>query len=289
MIKANKQDNTAHNKQISDNFVMTVIILDYFKAKQVLANVKSLLKQQVNFNFKIIVIDNSCDQKNAAMLTALSNYNNIDLVINTSNAGYTKAHNDIKPLIEGEYLMIVNPDIEWSDHGALQIMVDYMDTHDNAAILGPKQIEHKGDIGITIRAFPRFYVQVARRTWIKNLPLLKKIVDYDSMRHLDYGLTQEVDWLQSSCILVRKSFWDEVGGFNENYFLFMSDVELCWNAWKRGYKVVYLPATHVRSDGKRISAGGFRQFFKSWVLRQHVKDSIKFRLKHFFEKNPRIK
>jgi N-acetylglucosaminyl-diphospho-decaprenol L-rhamnosyltransferase len=106
---------------------------------------------------------------------------------------------------------------------------------------------------------------------------------------LNYEKIQDVDWLQSSCVILRKSLWNKIGGLNEDYFLFMSDVEICHKAWEWGKRVVYYPEARVWADGKRVSAGNFRSFLKSWVLRKHVKDSLKYRLKHFFKKNPRKK
>ena len=73
-----------------------------------------------------------------------------------------------------------------------------------------------------------------------------------------------------------------------DYFLFMADTEICFQAWKNSCRVVYFPEVKVFADGKRLSAGGFKKFFKSRTLRQHVKDSLKYRAKHFFDKNPRI-
>jgi GT2 family glycosyltransferase len=270
------------------NIKATIIILDYLKAAQVVANVKSIFAQKADFDFKIIVIDNSCDSGNAKVLSELNKYENIKLQINSVNTGYAKAHNAVKGDIKGGYVLIVNPDILWKENDALFLLIDYMEKNPDIGVLGPKQIENDGSIAMTIRAFPRFYLQVARRTFLRHLPLLNRKVKYDEMRHLDYDKTQDVDWLQSSCVVIRKKLWDLTGGLCENYFLFMSDVEICFQSWRRGFRVVYFPEVKVYADGKRVSAGGFIKFFQSWVLRQHVKDSLKYRIKHLFARNPRV-
>ncbi len=265
----------------------TIIILDYFKAKQVKENVRSLLAQKTNFDFKIILIDNSCSVANAAILQELSG-EKVEVIINKKNLGYIKAHNEAGEKIEGDYVLIFNPDIVCSSDDVLQKMIDYMDNHPEVGVLGPQQKIGGGRRELSVRAFPKLYVQVARRTFLRHLPILKEKVAYDEMQHLDYSKIQEVDWLQSSCVAVRRDFWENVGGFCEDYFLFMGDTELCFQAWKNGYKVIYFPEVTVYSDGKRASSGGFLEFFKSWVLRQHLKDSWRYRRKHFFDKNPRL-
>jgi GT2 family glycosyltransferase len=163
-----------------------------------------------------------------------------------------------------------------------------MDRNPDIGILGPQQIERSGQVAMTIRAWPKLYLQVVRRSWLRRLPWLKSGVAYDEMRHLDYDQIQDVDWLQSSCVVIRKLVWDLAGGLCEDYFLFMSDVEICHAAWENGFRVTYFPAARVYADGKRVSAGGFIKFFQSWVLRQHVRDSIRYRFKHPFFDNPRL-
>ena len=266
----------------------TIVILDYRKAAQVLANVRTLAEQACDFAYKIIVIDNSCQADNAKTLQSLRKCENLKLFINPKNTGYTKAYNAVKHEIEGEYVLIVNPDILWQEKDAFQKMIDYMDAHQAIGILGPKQIERNGRIAMTIRAWPKLYLQVSRRSWLRRLPIIKNKVAYDEMRHLNYGEIQDVDWLQSSCVVIRKLVWDLAGGLCEDYFLFMSDVEICYEAWRNGFRVTYYPAAKVFADGKRVSAGGFIKFFQSWVLRQHFKDSLRYRLKHIFDNDPRL-
>ncbi len=267
---------------------LTIIILDYFKADKVLENVAGLNRQETDFDFNIIVIDNSCDAKMAEKLMSLNKYPNVSLVINNQNMGYIKAHNAVSHLLEGEYVFIINPDIVWPDKDILASLVAYMDKHKDIGILGPKQVEADGNLAMSVRAFPKFFLQVARRTFLRKLPIIKNKVSYDEMQHIDYNKIQDVDWLQSSCILLRRDLWEKIGGFNNNYFLFMGDVELAWQAWANNYRVVYYPEVKVYADGKRCSDGGFQKFFTSWVLRQHVKDSLKYRWKFILKKNPRL-
>jgi GT2 family glycosyltransferase len=272
----------------TDGIKATAIILDFMKGARVVENVKSILAQKTDFKIKIIVIDNSCHAGNVEILRAgLEGLKRVKLVVNEKNLGYIKAHNAVKNDMEGKYLFIINPDILWKDSGVIQKMADYMDAHPDIGILGPRQINDSGETAMTVRAFPKLYLQIARRTFLRKLPILKNRVAYDEMRHLDYGKIQDVDWLQSSCVAIRKDLWDKIGGLNEDYFLFMGDVELCYQSWKNGKRVVYFPDVRVYADGKRLSAGGFKKFFQSWVMRQHLKDSIKYRLKYFFNPDPR--
>jgi N-acetylglucosaminyl-diphospho-decaprenol L-rhamnosyltransferase len=268
----------------------SIIILDYKKSQGVLENVASIQKQKTDFSFEIIVTVNSADDLTKKKLEPLNQYANLRLILNQENLGYTRANNLAAQKAQGQYLLIVNPDILWPDKSILQELVDFMETNQNISIAAPKQVNKPGeDIAMTVRAFPKLRNQIARRTWLRKLPGFQKAVAYDEMRHLDYDKIQTVDWLQSSFWIVRKNVWNELGGLDESYFLFMSDPDFCWKNWQQGYRVVYFPKVIVQADGKRCSAGGFLDFFRRWTIRQHFKDAIKYHKKYAFKKNPRAR
>lgn len=269
-------------------FKATVIIVDYHKAERVLENVRSLLAQTGGFEIKIIIVDNSVDAKNAEILRQLESEKNVKIIINTENLGYPRANNLGAREAEGEYIFIVNPDIVWRESDTLQKILNYMDANPQIGVLGPAQKnDGDGSRPLVARAFPRLFLQLARRTFLRKLPLVSGWVAHDERQDLDVNLTQEVDWLQSSFFVVRRDLWDGLGGFDENYFLFMADSELCWRAWKNGKKVVYFADTTVYADGKRCSEGGFLDFFRKQAMRWHFKDSLRYSLKHLGENKPR--
>lgn len=269
---------------------VTILIVDYMKAPRLVEGVRFLLAQETDFELKIVIVDNSCNKQNAKILQEnLRDCPDVELIISKKNLGYAKGSNVIKGKEAGEYIFIANPDILFKEKDSLQKVIDYMDVHPEIAILGPKQINDTGETAMSVRAFPKFYLQIARRTFLRNFPIIRDWVAYDEMRHLDYSKIQDADWLQSSCFVMRRDFWQKVDGFDESYFLFMADTEMCFKAWELGYRVVYYPETCVYADGKRVSAGGLLTFFRSRVLQTHLIDSFKYAIRHFLKSDPRKK
>lgn len=267
---------------------VSIIILDYLKSKRVCENVESIHAQKVDFPFEVIIVDNSCNPLNAEKLKTLKGYPDVKIFINESNVGYIRGNNQGVSHSHGEYILIVNPDIVWRDPHTLQKLIRYMEHHPEIGVLGPKQInDGDGSVAMTVRAFPKLTLQVARRTWLRRLPLVKDWVAHDEMRHLNYNLIQPVDWIQSSFWVTRRSVWDKFDGLDPRYFIFMSDPDYCYKCWKAGLQVVYYPEVAVFADGIRASAGGLKAFFTRWTLRQHLKDAIAYRLAHLFKPNPR--
>ncbi len=275
----------ANSKNIKRPKIL-VMVLNFMKAERVLLAVKDILNQEGEFDIDLVVGDNSCDSKQAEILQVLDGQENVKLKIFASNLGYIKAHNLMAKDSDADYIFTINPDVLLKDSQTIQKMIDYMQLNIDCGVVAPKQMDDDGTITMSVRGWPNLFLQVARRTFLRKLPILNKLVAKDEMQNLDYSKTQEVPWLQASFNCVRGDLWREVGGHDERYFIFMSDPEICWQSWKHGLKVVYHPVVTVYADGLRASAGGFKKFFKSWVMQQHLKDSIKFTLKHLFEKKP---
>lgn len=264
------------------------IILDYFKAERVKKNVASLLKQQTAFDLRLVVADNSHSEQNAAILQTLKGEPKVKVVIHPGNLGYARGNNQAAKASKGEVIFIVNPDIISPDPHTLQTMADYLIAHPEVAIVGPKQRNPDGTYEKTARRFPTLVAQLARRSFLKRFPFFQTLVKSYEFTEMDMETTQEVDWLQSSFWAVRKDFWDYLGGFDEYYAIFMADVEMCWQAWAKGMKVVYLADAQVEADGIRCSRGTIFSIFKSRMIRIHSIDAVKFWWKHLFQKNPRF-
>ena len=270
---------------------LSVVILDFQKAEKVVRNVGALLEQKTNFEFEIIVADNSNDEKNAKILREnLGQKKSVRLIINDQNFGYSRGNNLAAKEAGGEFLAILNPDIFCKDENILQSLLDYLEKNPDVGIVGPAQIdESSGAAEITARRWPRVWVQVLRRTPLRSLPLVRDHIARDECADLDLSRVQEVDWLQSSFVVLRRDFFDQIGKFDQRYFLFLADTQMGWRAWEMGKKVIFFPKVRVFADGIRCSRGGILDFFRSRVLRIHVFDALKFALFHLFARRPRAR
>lgn len=269
---------------------LSIIILDFEKSTRVVKNVESIFGQKLTpeLTFEIVIAVNRATAKKKRELEPLRKFSNVRLIFNEENLGYPRGVNEAVKNSGGEILFIVNPDIVWRDENALAKLVNFLAENPKIGVLAPRQRDDSdGKTARTVRAFPKLGIQIARRTWLRRLPRIRRRVEFDEMRHLDLSKIQKVDWLQSSFWAVRRNLWEELNGLDERFFLFMSDPDFCWRAWESEKEVVYFPETTVAADGVRCSAGGFLTFFKKWTLRQHLRDALKFRLKYFWQKNPR--
>ncbi len=267
---------------------LSIIILDYEKSTRVIKNVESIFRQKVDFNFEVVIAVNRATPKKENELKPLLKFPAVKLIFNEKNLGYPRGVNAAVKNSVGEILAIVNPDIVFRDENSLQKMIEKIESDTKIGVLAPRQRnDSDGKTATTIRAFPKLFLQIARRTWLRRIPGIRGKVAFDEMQHLDYERTQKVDWIQSSFWIVRRNLWEKLGGLDERFFLFMSDPDFCWRAWEDGEEVIYFPEVIVNADGVRCSAGGFFSFFQKWTLRQHLRDALKYFWKHRGKQSPR--
>jgi len=268
---------------------VSAIILNTTKHAQTLAAVNSLLEQEGNFSLEIIVADNSLSvskdyaRERKALQSALCEKKNVHLLFLEKN-GYSYGNNRGAEKANGEVLFIMNPDISLPQKNALQMMIDFLEKNPDVAILAPKQKNPDGSTEKNVRRFPTLLGQCARRiSLLRNIFPFSSLVRAYEYVDIDENVTQPIDWAQSSFWAVHGDFWKEMGGFDERYFIFMADVDLCQKAWKSGKKVVYFPQVQVLADGIRCSSGGVFHIFTKKILRIHLKDALTYHRKRVRE------
>ena len=265
---------------------ISIIIVDFLKGDRVVENVKSALAQETTAEIEIIIIDNSCSKENFNKLKALES-NQVKLIKSNKNLGYIQACNLGVSHSNSDFIFLVNPDIVWLEKDTITNILKEFDTAPNIGIIGTRQRNDDGTTPNTVRRFPDIIAQVSRRTFMRKIPWFAKRVSSYEMDDFDYSTSGNVEWMQSSFMVVRQELWNKIDGLDNRFFLFMADPDICYQAWENGFKVRYLANVCVGADGKRCSEGGFLSVFKSKAIRYHLKDAFNYELKYFSkEKKP---
>ncbi|MER3475134.1 MAG: glycosyltransferase family 2 protein [Armatimonadota bacterium] len=216
---------------------------------------------------EIIVVDNASWDDSVAMVKR--EFPEVKLIENRLNEGFGKAHNRAAQVAQGRYLLLLNSDAR-AHPGALKQLVDYADAHPDVGIIAPKVLNPDGSLQYSCRRFPVYEAGLFRNTLLGRLfPQNRFVRDY-LMTDFDHAHTMEVDWVSGCAMMIRRETWHQLGGFDEQFFMYCEDVDLCWRAHEAGWKVVYHPdavVTHAigRSTDKAVNAM-IRQFHHSHRL-----------------------
>lgn len=168
------------------------------------------------------------------------------LLLTGANLGYGAAMNRGMAATEGPWVLLANPDVRWAP-GALDTLLDAVSRWPAAGVLGPAIRTPDGQLYPSARALPSLGRGVGHALLGWCWPTNPWTAAYRSER----GTPAEAPagWLSGACLLVRREAFDTVGGFDESYFMFIEDLDLCERMGHAGWQSVYAPSALVEHAG----------------------------------------
>jgi GT2 family glycosyltransferase len=203
------------------------------------------------------------------------------------NDGFSVGNNLGIKKSNSRYVLVMNPDIAVVPE-ALERLVLKMDEDRQIGILGPKLINPDGSIQDSCRRFPNFLVPVYRRTILGKAPFAKKTLDHYLMGDWNHQKSTTVDWIFGAALMIRKSAIEKIGVFDERFFMYFEDLDLCRRCWEAGFKVYYYTDVEMVHYHQRLSANrsGILGIFKK-AGRIHIISGIKYFIKYFGTRLPK--
>lgn len=253
---------------------LALIIVSYNTKELVRNQLNYLKKIQTNIDYEVIVVDNGSDDD---IKELKSEFHDVIFILSKNNLGYFGGANLGVKFSNSEYLFILNSDILASDY-CFDKLIDFIEKNKNIGIIAPKLI-YPDERGIQNSCF-RFHnilTPLIRRTALGDTKFgmfeNKKML-MDDFNHEE---TIECDWILGAAFVIKKDFLKEIGGFDERYFLYYEDMDICKTTWKNNKKVVYLHNTFMIHNHARSSKNkNLFDVFKNKILRIHITSSMKY-------------
>jgi N-acetylglucosaminyl-diphospho-decaprenol L-rhamnosyltransferase len=144
---------------------------------------------------------------------------------------------------EADFLLCINPDAALTP-GSLEAMLAAFDDRPELGIVGPRIDDPDGTLYPSARTVPTL-VDAIGHAFLGLVTPNNRFTRSYQMLDWDHGAASDVDWVSGACFLIRRECWDAIGGFDEGYFMYAEDLDLCWRARRRGWEVTYEPAARV--------------------------------------------
>jgi GT2 family glycosyltransferase len=204
--------------------------------------IESIYKTVKNLSMEIFVIDNASTDGSKDYIS--DNYPEVVIIENSINVGYGAALNQALKISCGRYNMILNSDMVLLNK-SLEKMVMFLDTNQDTGAVGPICLDKNGDVGYSCGYFPKPWLMILERLLGSITPKCIEAPPLQVKPKIDGDSKIEVDYILGACILMKKQVWDEMGLFDERFFAYYEETDLCYRMMQKGHKRCLLPGAKV--------------------------------------------
>lgn len=247
---------------------ISIIILSFNTAKFTKSCADSVLQQYkdlIGKEVEVIVVDNASSDNT---INLLSKYKNIKIIKNDKNYGFSKGNNIGAKIAKGKYLLFLNSDTVVRDSNFLS-MAKFLDENKKIGILGGKLIDSNKKIqksggnfynllNLFLSLFGGERVGLVRKTPAKR---------------------ERVDWVSGACLFIRGDLFKRLKGFDEHFFMYVEDMDLCFRAKKAGFLTYFFPEVELVHSEHGSSN---REFAVVSIYRSIIYFAKKHKLSSFF-------
>ena len=206
---------------------ISIIIVTYNNEETIKKCLDTVLGD--NRYLEVIVIDNLSNDLTVELVKGYGS--KVKLIKNNGNLGFAKANNMAVNVAKGDYLIFLNPDTEIIEKNTFERLIKVLEENQQYGLIGPKLMLKNGYVQKSVRRLPTVwgamneYIFGVKGAFDFYIPDCKKLC--------------EVESVVGACIVMKRKVFNEIGGFNEKYFLYFEDLELCNSVRKQGLKVGY--------------------------------------------------
>lgn len=235
---------------------LSIIILCWNDLKVIPDCLRSIYATTNSTAFEVIVSDNGSTDGSLAFIR--ENYPQVRVIENGRNLRFAKANNVGIRASRGEYILILNPDTIIHD-GALDTMITFADRHPDTGAFGCRVLNSDGSYQTSARPFASLRGEWIVGLYLRPLGYLGRWFSSDMYVGWKGESERRVDWVTGCFIFARAAVLKQIGGFDEQFFYYYEDMDLCRQIWKSGSSIIYTPEaciTHLKgqSTNQRLPA-----------------------------------
>ncbi|SPP66510.1 glycosyltransferase family 2 protein [Nitrospira lenta] len=248
---------------------LSMAVISYNTRDLLLACLQSVQDSTTNVKYELIVVDNASRDGSADAVRI--RFPHITVIANAENEGFAKACNQAAVVSSGRYLLLLNSDTVMQQH-TLRTMMTCLDQHLDIGVVSCLQRDGEGRVLQSCFPFPSIRDHVR---YAEMLPtVVRRVVG--TLPPTDCTQSQDVEWANGACLMIRKALYDRLGGLDERFFMYFEDVDLCRRIQQLGYRVRHVAegeVVHLLGRSSRTNRHGLN---KQWELSR-----IRYVEKHF--------
>ncbi|MBC7701338.1 glycosyltransferase family 2 protein [Aquabacterium sp.] len=231
-----------------------VVIVNYRTFDLTMQCVRSLLEHQIAKPSDIVVVDNLSPDGSGERLNAALD-GGVRVILSSRNGGFGAGVNLGVAASRTDLVLVLNPDTYFLSN-SVDVIKGLFDERPRLGIAGLKLINPDGSLQYSARRFYSLPDIMARRTPLGRLGAMQGLIRSHLLKRRWRGGPFEADWVMGTGFVLRRSAFDQIGGMDEDYFLYFEEVDLCARMWINSWQVLALPQVELVHEHQRHSAAG---------------------------------
>ncbi|MCK4530431.1 MAG: glycosyltransferase family 2 protein, partial [Candidatus Marinimicrobia bacterium] len=222
---------------------ISIIIVSYNVKTFLQHCIHSVQKASRGLNTELFVVDNRSIDGTGEMVQR--EFSEVNFIGNDKNLGFGKANNQALKRSRGKYILFLNPDT-LIEENTLRVFLEFMDANEKVGIAGPKILNSDGSLQLACRrSFPSPSIALPKLLGLSNLFPKNKLLGKYNLTYLDPDKSYAVDAVSGSFMFCRGSLIRELGGFDEDFFMYGEDLDLCRRVQLKESLVYYVANTTI--------------------------------------------
>lgn len=238
---------------------LTIVIVSYNAKEELATCLGSVFASTRLDSFEVIVADNASTDGTLSMLA--ERFPQVRVIALPENLGFGRANNVCWPEAKASLVLFLNSDTLVSER-ALDRMVDVARRRPEVGALGPRLLYPGGEIQMSYGTMPGIASELLQKLW--NAGYARGKGPLRGAIRKRYARERTVDWVSGACLLTRRDTLETVSGFDENFFLYSEDVDLCSRIRATGARILFTPEVEiVHLLGRSVAKNHDRMVYES--------------------------
>lgn len=229
------------------DILLSIIIVNWNTRALLAECLKSLVDTLTGISYEIWVVDNASSDDSLAMLAR--DFPAVQVIANRENVGFARANNQAMAQSQGKFMLLFNSDAV-AIPGSIAALLQLAQNQAHVGMVGAHLLNTDGSFQASYTSFPTLWQEFLILSGLGRMLYGRY---YPSHGPAENEGAQGVDYVEGACMLVRREAFEQVGGLDENFFMYAEEVDWCCSMKKAGWQVWYQPAARIIHHGSGSS------------------------------------
>jgi len=250
---------------------LSIVLVNYNGAEFLYECLNSINRFVGYGDIEVVIVDNSSNDGSIQIIE--ENYSSFKLIRSRSNLGFGKANNLGVTYSQGEYLLFLNTDTILRENSP-KVLLDYLLKNKDVGVVSSRITFENGSCQLSCGKLPNLIVEFFDK--IKYGLNNKFPQVFSRFYDKQCSTVKKVGWVTGACMMMHRDIFEQLGGFDENFFMYFEDKDICKRVKELGYKVVYYPKTSIihllggSSHGVKKSVNRYYRESQLYYYQKHL-------------------